>query len=234
MTCPRLFEPVEAAHLETCAECRAAQMSLSPQLDESTLPSLKAAALKALRANPKVRPWWLSALALSLFALIISVSTTFALGLHSSQHRSPELRWFSSFVWLLTMAGGVILALMPRNRRLGSLAVLLPMVGIGLSLAASSGDGREGAYLACARLEFLVALFPFVTSLVLLSGFAFDPFRAFAIGLSTGAVGVLVVHLHCPNGSLDHQLGGHIAPLLLMGAIAVLVRRWMPSRTYAP
>lgn len=127
-----------------------------------------------------------------------------------------------------------MVALMPLNRRFKSVAVLLPLVGIGLTLAASSGVGRDGAYLGCARMLFLLALLPFVTALVLLSGFAFDPFRAFAVGLSTGAVGFLAVHLHCPNGSLDHQLGGHIAPLLMMGAVGVLLRRWMPSRTYAP
>lgn len=234
MTCPRLFEPVGAAHLEACPECRAALLSLSPEIDDSTLPSLKIAALKELKAHPQMRPWWVSALALSAFALVLSVSTIFALGLHTAQHRSEELRWLSSVAWLLTMAGGCVVALMPGHFRLRSLAVLLPWSGIGLSLAAASGVGPDGGYFSCALMELLVSLLPFIGALVLLSGFAFDPLRAFAISLSTGAVGVLVMHLHCPNGSLDHQLGGHLVPLLLTGAIGVWVRRWMPSRTYAP
>jgi hypothetical protein len=87
---------------------------------------------------------------------------------------------------------------------------------------------------ACLGIELVASTVPLLVALKALTQFAFSPLRAAQVGLTAGAVGALAAHLHCPSRALPHLLGLHMLPVLALVAIAVVVRRRMPSKSFAP
>lgn len=236
MACPRLFEIVDAAHLASCAECRAAQATVEALARPATAdvaPAL-AAARAELRAHPVAAPWWRVALA-PVAAGGLTVLVAWLVLSHSSlQHRSEALHASFTGLWGALALAGSVLASRP-GARWARLAVLSSFVAVALgSLVIASGVDATGVGTGCALSETLVAAVPLVAGLFALSGFAFDPTRALTAGVGASSAGLLAIHLHCPNGLVVHQLGFHLVPMLALAGVAVWMRRRMTSRSYAP
>ena len=249
MSCPRILEAVSdetsaefETHLKTCADCRearAAYQAMQPGEPSSVgLDGVKAAALRELAERPRVRAWWVDAAAVVALNVVVGVGLTVALKWTTVQHASDAIRWSVEALWLAVLAGGALLAVMPRAK--SGRAALIGLAGLGViaSVFGLSGVDPGAPFvrggIPCAWLELLVAIAPLGLSLFLLTRFAFDPMRAIAAGLSAGAAGLLALHLHCANGTAAHQLGFHFVPMLVIAAIAFGVRRGLRSHSYAP
>jgi hypothetical protein len=126
----------------------------------------------------------------------------------------------------------------PGHRRLRWTLIALSAVGAGLVGLTGSGLAPPasflGAGLPCLLTELFTSAAPLALALWLLTHCAYEPERALAAGLANGAVGALVLHLHCSNGLAPHLLCFHVAPWLMLGAVALLLRARLPSRSFAP
>jgi hypothetical protein len=88
--------------------------------------------------------------------------------------------------------------------------------------------------LGCMGSEVVLSVLPMAVALVLLCRSAFQPVRALAAGLSAAGVSLLLLHLHCADGTVSHLMAAHVAPWLLLAGVAVLVRSRLPTRSHAP
>jgi hypothetical protein len=130
-----------------------------------------------------------------------------------------------------------VVALAPARRgawRLVGTSAAVVALAVVLGGSGAAAKGLLAGCLSCTRAHLLLSALPLVAALVLLRRSAYHPARALAAGLSAGAVGLLLLHLHCPNGGVAHLALSHVAPWLLVGGLAVLVRSRLSSRTYAP
>ncbi|WNG24930.1 DUF1109 family protein [Cystobacter fuscus] len=53
-------------------------------------------------------------------------------------------------------------------------------------------------------------------------------------GLAAGAVGLILLHVHCPDGSPGHLAVSHAGPWLVLGALAPWVRARLRTTGHAP
>jgi hypothetical protein len=132
------------------------------------------------------------------------------------------------------MVAGSVLSLSPGGRALRWLVLSGAIACFALTLAAASGVAPQSSSFGCTEAEWMVALLPLLTLLVLLTGFAFDWTRALVGAVAVLSAGVLAVHLHCPDGRLSHQALFHLAPVALTAAVAAVVRWRLPSRSHVP
>ncbi len=204
---------------------------------ENKLEAIRAAAHAELASSPKVRPWWLDALALVVVNVGIGVGLMGFLTPHLVQHGSVVLRWVGALGLLTIAIGGAVAAIRPGSRSM-RLGVVGLAVGSALVLLAAA-SGLEGSATffggaGCGVLECAYSVVPVVISTFALSRFAPDVLRTMVAGLSAGAGGLVGLHLHCPNGSLSHLAVFHLIPWLLVSAVAVGARRLVGSSSYAP
>lgn len=234
MSCPRLFEPVDAPHLQTCAECRAVRDALSAPAPAIDVERLKGPALSELQRVPRARPWWLGAVGLLLACAAMAGLGVVLLAPSTVQHVSMTLRQASSAAWAVAMLAGAVLAVRPGGR--SSRVALLLGVGacFALTLAAASGHDPRVGGVGCAIIEWAFALLPLGLALLVLTGFSFEATRALCAAVAATSAGMLAVHLHCPNGTLWHQGMFHLVPIAVLALVTLAVRRMLPSRSHAP
>jgi hypothetical protein len=245
MSCSQLEEvlsptasPGALAHAKRCEECgpaRAAWDAMgrsSPQPGPSLEPA-RAAALKELTSVPVARRWWLDALGLSGVNVAVALTAGGLMRWNQSQHASALGAWGIGAGLLAVSVLGAWSALRPGSRR-GRLATVGLAIGVALAAGlGGSGTGPE-AGARCAAFEVGLALAPLAIALWATSAFAFDATRAAVAGASAAATGLLVLHLHCPNGTAAHLGGFHVLPAVAVAAVLVLARRMVPSRSHAP
>lgn len=241
MTCARLDEllspgPSAAAlaHAKGCAECgpaRAAWDAMSGSAETSALVTrLRDAARAELEAHPKARRWWVDAL--GLLALNAAVAGG-ALSMMTVREVGPG-GWAIVALLGVLMGAGSWAAVRP-----GAGLLRLAMIAIALAAAvwaAVDGSGVGGPFasgVGCAVTEAALSLVPMAAALFAMSRFAFDGTRALVGGLSVGATGVLVLHLHCVDGTAEHLLAFHAVPWALVAVAALMIRRKLPSRSFA-
>ncbi len=245
-----LGEPLPAeleAHVAGCAECRELVEGFSALEDlgeprGAEAPALEKArdeALKELAAHPRTTPWWrevavlvgayalvtvLGALALTRVGLVGNTASTWVVtGL--------------ALLLVVAMVGGAWVALAPgRKAAWGLVGTSAAVVGLSVVLGGSglAMRGLLSGALGCARVHMMLSALPLVAALVLLRRSAYHPARAVAAGLSGGAVGLLLLHLHCPDGSTAHLALSHVGPWLLLGGLTLLVRARLSTRSHAP
>ena len=249
MTCPRLEEVLTATpsaealgHAKTCADCGPARaawegMGSAQWVALGTLDRARALALAELQEHPTARPWWADALALFAVNMAIATVASSLYEWRQVQHDSPIMRWGVALGLLVLIAVGAWAAIQPgvpllRVGTLAFAAMVTMWAGLGGSGVGPSGPLLSGS--GCAVVEVALATLPLAVALWATSRFAFDVTRALTGGASVGATGMLVLHLHCPNGTTAHLLAFHVAPWLLMVLATLALRRMMPSRSYAP
>ncbi|MCP3141624.1 NrsF family protein [Pyxidicoccus xibeiensis] len=246
------------SHVASCEDCRAlvggfdvlggapvAPTARTAPMSPAPAPRLETArqvALKELAAHPKPTPWWRELLVLLAVYAGVFLGGLFLLGRDGlvGNLASPLVIAVVALLTLLLVGGGALVAVAPTWRRLPWGLVALGAVGVAaVQLVGGSGQqGRVRPLLAgamgCMGSELLLSVLPVAAALVLLSRSAFQPARALAAGLSAAGVSLLVLHLHCSDGTLAHLLVAHVVPWLLLAGVVVLVRSRLPTHSYAP
>ncbi len=247
MTCTRLDEVLREdasaaalAHATTCPTCgpaRAAWNKMNgPAESARPLDAIREAARAELKKQPKSQPWWVDAATLLAVNLVV-FGLAMSLMSHPLRHpESPVMRWGNAAALLVLLMAGAWFAIRPggRTARLAML-VLAALGAIGVSLGGSGDAGARpfASGLGCAATEVVVSLLPVIAAVGLTRKFAFDLTRTIAGGLSVGATGMLVLHLHCVNGAAAHLFVFHVMAWAVVAAGVVLARRLTPSRSYA-
>ena len=247
MTCTRVDEvlcesPAAAAlaHAKGCADCgpaRAAWDAMNgPAASSASLDKAREAARAEFRAQPKARAWWVDAWVVLAVNVAVAALGSLLLSVPPVHADSPLSRWGIGAALMALMALGAWAAIRPRAKvlRVSMLALAsLAAVWVGFGGSGLSGDRPFASGLACAATECVVTVVPLLVALWITSRFAFDFGRAIVGGLSVGATGMLVLHIHCANGASSHLFTFHVLPWLALAIAAVVIRRMLPSRSYA-
>jgi hypothetical protein len=245
----RLGQPLDAelsAHLPHCDHCRAV-VSAYQALSRARRPdpldrggSVAMRELAAIASHPRARPWWWEGVVAVGMSAAISVAGLFALRGNAivGNVAPPPIVWAIGVLLALLVLAGPIIALAPGRRtlRVASLA-FLPLIPLVIGLGGSGLDARASwikAGISCLTMELALSVAPAVFVLWVLTNSAFQVRRAAVAGMGTGAVGLLVLHLHCPVGSASHLLFFHVLPWVALVAAVVAARSLLPSRSFAP
>ncbi|WP_342376248.1 DUF1109 domain-containing protein [Myxococcus stipitatus] len=249
------------SHVASCEDCQAltgsfdqlnASLSVTTMTLEAAAPgdddgqtaaSLAVArrfALETLAKQPQASPWW-SELLLLLGVHAATGGVGFALLTFDGWKGNPASPGAVAGVALLILAvmgAGAYLAFTPRRRTVPGWAVALAVLGVGTAVVLA-GSGQQtrpllASVLGCVGMELAVTTVPLAVTLVLLCRSAFHPMRALAGGLAASSVSLLLLHLRCAEGSASHLLLGHLTPWLALAGLTVLLRRLLPTRSYAP
>ncbi len=247
MTCNRLDEvlredatPDAIAHTKTCPTCgpaRAAWNKMNgPAESAGPLDAIREAARAEFKKQPKQQPWWVDAatlMAMNLILFGLAISLLSSPLLHSE---SPVMRWGNGAGLFVLMVTGAWFAIRPGGRQVWLALLGLAALGaVGVSLGGSGDSGHKpfASGLACAATEVAVSILPVIAAVWMTRKFAFDLTRTIASGLSVGATGMLVLHLHCANGGAAHLFVFHVMAWAVVAAGVVLARRLALTRSYA-
>lgn len=205
----------------------------APAPDVSTLAE---AARAELSRAPVPRPWWKDALVLFGVNLVAAAGALAALRPIDSPGE-PVVRYGVAAALFAVLTLGAVAAVRPGAQVLRG--VFLGGVVVAAVAAVFGGDGVASTRpflkgLGCAVTECVLSLPTLGVALWVLSRFASSPSRTLAAGAASGAVGVLVLHLHCPVGTVDHLVVFHVVPWLALVGLVLLVRRVVPTKSYAP
>lgn len=227
------------AHAKTCADCGPARaawdaMGGAPASGGSSLEKAREAARAELKAVPKARNWWVDGLMLIAINFGIVGLGALVLKTPMPNPESPMSRWGIETTLLCLMGLGTLAAVRPGARPLRFAMLAIAAIGAIWVCLGGSGLSAEGSGIACAVTESVVCIVPLLVALWITSRFAYDLTRALVGGLSVGATGMLVLHFHCLNGTVEHLVMFHVLPWGAVAVAAVAVRRMLPSRSYAP
>jgi hypothetical protein len=192
-----------------------------------------------LRRQPRVRRWWGDA-----FVLIFVSIAAATVGVLSGRHGlignplAPAPLWTTAAFLLLLLGWSVWEGLRPGRSHL---RIWLPVVLMGGVWIAFGGAGTPGfvtpwarSALTCGLTELGVAAVPFVLALYALTRFAPSPARSLQLGASAALAGLLMLHLHCPDGTPSHLAAGHLLPATSVVLLCWAVRSRLGSRTLVP
>ncbi len=221
------------------SRCRACAVLLSEGAEDVLPPSVEAAWLSAAHRelSQPTRPWWLWALWLGVANGLLALGAVFVLqpwnGRESASGRGLLLA--TTLVLAALASAGAVLALAPRRRWLWGLWAVAAVAPVAV-LASAGGRAATHPFFAgvhCVWTAVSVSVLPLAGGAWLLTRVAYSPLRALAVGLVSAGVGLLVLQLHC-DGSRLHVLVFHLLPWCAIGAGAVLLRRALPTRSFAP
>jgi hypothetical protein len=243
----RLGQPPDAetsAHLSGCEHCRSvtsAFNALSPAQRPELPPDGKGtleSELARVAGRPST-PWWRQALGGGVLNLMTFVAGLWLLGGARLANAAPlPVVWTIGIALGFLAVAGPIISLAPRRRSLrNGLLVALPLVAVAIGFGGSGVDAGGNwvkAGIPCFTAEVLFSVAPIAFVLWALTGAAFHWGRAVIAAMSAGAVGLLVLHIHCHIGSPSHLLVFHVLPWLALVAVAAVVRSRLPSRSFAP
>ena len=231
-----LLDDEDRAHASRCPACA---VLLSEEAQDVLPQNLQASFLNRAHrelARP-LRPWWQLALLLGVGnALLAAGAVTILEPWNWDASRSQPGMLLAATACLTALAaGGTLMALAPKRRWVWGVLALAALTPLPMLVAAG---GRVANYplLAgadCAWTVLSLSALPLVGGAWLLRRVAYSPLRALAVGLVSAGVGLLVLELHCAGTSL-HVLLFHLLPWLALGAGAVLLRRALPTLSYAP
>ncbi len=242
----RLGQPQDAetsAHLSGCDHCRSvfsAFDALSRAAPPKLSPERSAVAKSELAkvAGDPSPPWWREAAMVAGLNALILVAGLWMLGGARLANAAPlPVVWTIGIALAFLAFAGPIISLAPRRRPLrNGLLIALPLVAVAISFGGSGVDPGGNLIRAgiCLAVEVLFSAAPIAFSLWALTHAAFQPRRVVIGAMSAGAVGLLILHVHCHIGSVSHLLGFHVLPWLALVAVAVMIRSRLPSRSFAP
>ncbi|MBZ4395938.1 DUF1109 domain-containing protein [Myxococcus sp. MISCRS1] len=258
-----MLPPELESHVATCADCRAmtggfdlmgapgklshplAREVLAPSTERlasegASLDAAHSFAYEALARRPRARPWWHELLLLLGVHGAIAMTALAVLAHGAWVANRADVPVIVGVGLLLTalLSSGAYVALAPHRRTVPWGGVIAVMLSVGATVVLSGSGVRTAPLMAgilgCAGTELAVTAVPLAFTLVLLCRSAYHPVRALAAGLSAGGVSLLVLHLHCADGTTPHLLAGHVVPWLALGGITLLLRALLPTRSHAP
>jgi Negative regulator of sigma F len=226
----------DGAHSARCPAC-AALLPASPATSDARGFSAFLEAAHEEAARP-VRRWWVAGLALALGNLVLAAAAIRVLepwnwGVSTSPH------WLflgAAFLLGALVTLGSVWALSPARRWLSGAVALAFAAPLVVLLAA---DGRVANLrfsdgINCLFTVVVLSLLPLAGGAWLLTQSVEAPARAFVVGLISAGVGLLVLQFHCADGASSHLLVFHLLPWAALGFASVLLRRLLPTRSYAP
>ncbi|HLT29507.1 MAG TPA: hypothetical protein VK013_05665 [Myxococcaceae bacterium] len=237
----------DRAHVAACADCSLLLGAGDPLQGGSTptghapLPPPPAQALEALKARPRAaswkRPLWI--LAAVQLAVLVGAGVFFSL-------RAPQPANTAPMGTLLLLGAAILahlvvtgwMAFRPRwqvgaGRVLGASGVLLMGAVLWGGSGAEIRPTWEGILHCIGVMAVLVAL-PWMGALQGLREMGSHGGRAFAAGASATGVGLLLLHVVCPEGTGTHLLLGHLLPWVMFAAGLIWMRGRVPTRSHAP
>lgn len=228
----------DRAHAAGCPACAALLPGepSAPRPEDRPRAELLAAARRELRR--RARPWWLWPLLLAAGnAALAAAAVVYLEPWNWEVSASP--RWlFVAVALLLTALATLGLAWAsappPSSGRGVLLLALLAPVAI---LAGSDGHVAHANFLEgtnCLWTTLLLGALPLAGGAWLLTRSARSSVRALGMGLAAAGVGLLVLQFHCADGHRAHLVVFHLFPWAALAGLLVLVRRWLPSWSYAP
>lgn len=205
----------------------------APAPDVSTLAE---AARAELAAAPAARPWWRDALWLAGVNALTAAGALVAMKPADSPGE-PLVRFGVAALLFVVLTVGALVAIRPGAKSLRG--AFLAGVVVAAVAAVFGGDGVASTRpfargIGCAATECLLSIPALAVALLVLSRFAASSLRTLAAGAASAAAGVLVLHLHCPIGTVDHLAAFHVLPWLALVGLVLLVRRWVPTKSHAP
>lgn len=205
-----------------------------PPLSPEQAARLRAALAAELDAP--VRPWWGDAVRLGAAMLAVFVAGSVLV----NQGRSPldapgaSLAQALALVVVAVVAGVSALAPWPQ-RTARNLAIGALLVGtVGFTQLASTEGTAFSPYAGCLVFEVLGAVVPAAVAIVAVRRQAPRLSRAVLLGLAAGTASMAALELKCPHRDVGHLLVFHLAPLALIAAATVFVRRRLSTTSYAP
>jgi len=223
----------DRAHAAGCPACAALLGAEAPEAPHVRAEWLEAAHRELARP---VRPWWVLALWLGLAnALLAAAAVAVLQPWHWEASASHPLLLASTALLSGMTTLGVLLALSPRRQWLRWVLALAALAPVAVLVTAGHGVATHPflAGVHCVWTAVSMSALPLAGGVWLLTKVAYSPLRALAVGLVSAGVGLLVLELHCDGTSL-HVLAFHLLPWAALAVAAVLVRRALPSSSYAP
>ncbi len=230
------LSPHDEEHLASCNECRqwvaaARSVDNAPLVVPTALCARVLASARAeLQATPRARPWWINAALLVLTSVGIAVVAG-ALMARALPGEGTRLAVLVALLGVQVVAG--ISAIAPRRRAWRLASVLLALGAAVAMIIDADGTPPASPGLACAVMEVGLAIVPLVLGFLLLRRVAPLPSRFLSLGLATGAVGALVLDIHCAPSPL-HVAIFHVLPWGLVALFTLLAGRLLPRRAYVP
>jgi hypothetical protein len=197
---------------------------------------LAEAARAELAAHPSPRPWWRDALLLLGVNALVAIGGVLAYGPAHSPGE-PVVRYGVAALLFAVVTLGAVVAIRPGAR---GLRIAFLSMGVVATLAAVfGGDGVESTRpfargIGCAVTECLLSIPTLGVALWVLSRFSVSASRTLAASAASAAAGVLVLHLHCPIGTVEHLAVFHVAPWLMLVGLVQGLRRLVPTHSHAP
>ena len=245
--CPHLTEslsdplsPDATKHVEGCAICRRARAAFKRAEDSqppvAQLDKISDLVRRELEQHPKVWPWWVEALAVAAVNALMAGVMLLSMKWNTVQHDSPVLRWAVVVDLVLLVLGGAVVAFAPGARAARWATVALAAFAVVGTLAGASGLTAVpfAKSYSCALIELGASALPLGVAVWLATRMAREASRVVSYGLASGAAALLALHLHCPNGSLEHLVAFHLVPWGLLIGIGLLARAAVPTKSYAP
>jgi hypothetical protein len=167
---------------------------------------------------------------------LLMLGAVAALSWTTTQHASALALYGGLVLWCLTGLVAAYGAIAPSRWAQGASAALL-VAATASWLLGSTGVARVVPFAAgrgCAFLELALAVVPLTVTLWAQRRFARHHVRSTLAGLSAGIAGLAALHVHCTDGSADHFLYFHAAPLVLLLTVSRVIRARLPTRSYAP
>lgn len=232
-----ILDAEDRAHAARCTACAAllGGEAARPR-PEDPRPELADAVRREL--GRPVRPWWLWPLLLALGNAALAVGAVAVLEPWNWEvSESPR--------WLLAAAAaclaalgtlGIWLASAPPSPRFQG-ALLLALAAPLAVLVASDGRVANDRFLdgaTCLWTTLALSALPLVAAAFLLTRNAPSALRAGTMGLAAAAVALLVLQFHCADGDRAHLFVFHLLPWGALGALLAVVRRRLPTWSYAP
>lgn len=201
------------------------------------LDALARAAREELARTPTPRRWWVDALLVLGLNVVMGLGAAAMMSSSDTQHASTAMKYGVATAWLVVMALGSAWWLKP-GRVDFRWAVAALFVGASvLSVGNASGFDPGSPFFAglkCALVECGVAVVPISVVVLLSLRFAARASHLFSGALASAAGATLALHFHCGNGTLGHLLTFHLLPAVGLAGAAVLVRRWLPTKSHVP
>lgn len=182
------------------------------------------------------RPWGRDAAVFVVVTVVLFCGGSFMFNTSLSPMDVSAPIWGQSLALLAVALIAGVAGLAPWPQRtsrpllLGSLVGGAVLVTQLFSMELSAFTPRAG----CFAWELVCSLIPAGIALVAAKQHAPRLSRAMVLGWAAGTMSLAVMQLKCPHRDVGHVLLFHVAPLLLVVAATMFVRRRLPTISYAP
>jgi hypothetical protein len=191
--------------------------------------------LDAELARPP-RPWWRDAAAFVAVTLALFVVGCFAFHASVSPFALGAGVWSQALALLAASLVAGVAGLAPWPQRTSRPVVLGALVAgtVLVTQVVSMELAPFTPKLGCLVWELVGSVVPAAVAIVAARHYAPRLSRAMVLGWAAGTLSLAVMQLKCPHRDVGHLLVFHLLPLGLVVAATVLVRRRVPTTSYAP